>query len=393
MTTQPMMVLDISDVGVLDNLFPFHFFLGPDLQLVSKGRSLQKVLPDSNRFEESFDVIRPGVGMEMNFDSIASYYQQIFILRLKSGKKGMVLKGQFVVCPNKYFLLFCGSPWIVSENSFRESGLLISDFAIHDSLIDLLHHFKAEQMAMEDMRTMNIQLQEKNIELEQLNRDLDHFVYSASHDLRAPALAIEGIVEEIESGSAEIEKKQQGLQLIRQVVRRIDDTITDIINYSKNSRLPVSHETIDLQLIASEIFDSMKHLKKHPINFSVEIDAACALKSDRLRVHSLLRNLISNAIKFSVDRAEGSTIKISGSVNNDVCQLRVADNGEGIPEEFNDHVFDMFFRGTTTSYGSGLGLYICHEIMRKLGGSIRFESESKKGTTFIIEFPNNTSNG
>ena len=137
----------------------------------------------------------------------------------------------------------------------------------------------------------------------------------------------------------------------------------------------------------------MKHLKKHPINFSVEIDAACALKSDRLRVHSLLRNLISNAIKFSVDRAEGSTIKISGSVNNDVCQLRVADNGEGIPEEFNDHVFDMFFRGTTTSYGSGLGLYICHEIMRKLGGSIRFESESKKGTTFIIEFPNNTSNG
>jgi len=123
-------------------------------------------------------------------------------------------------------------------------------------------------------------------------------VYSASHDLRAPALAIEGIVEEIESDSTESEKKQQGLQLIRQVVRRIDDTITDIINYSKNSRLPVSHEVIDLQLIAMEIFDSMKHPKKHPINFSVEIDAACALKSDRLRVHSLLRNLISNAIKF-----------------------------------------------------------------------------------------------
>ena len=385
--------MDISDARVLDNLFPFHFFLGPDLQLVTKGKSLTKILPEGDHFETCFDVIRPGMGMELTFDSMASYASQIFILRLKTGKKGMVLKGQFIVCPNKYFLLFCGSPWIVSENSFRESGLMISDFAIHDSLIDLLHHFKTEQMAMEDMRELNIQLKDKNLELEQLNRDLDHFVYSASHDLRAPALAIEGIVEELESEYNDLEKKQKDLQLIRQVVRRIDDTITDIINYSKNSRLPVSYEAIDLQLIAQEIFDSMKHLKKHPINFSVKIEAASTLKSDRLRVHSLLRNLISNAIKFSANRPEGSCINIEGAVTNNKCQLRINDNGEGIPQEFKDHVFDMFFRGTTTSYGSGLGLYICHEIMRKLGGSIQFESEQNKGTTFIIEFPNNTSNG
>ncbi|MFM7053731.1 MAG: ATP-binding protein [Bacteroidota bacterium] len=393
MNTSTDMVFDISDTRMLDTLFPFHFFLGPDLQMVTKGKSLAKLLPEGDRFETCFDVIRPGMGMEMEFDSIASYASQIFILRLKTGKKGMVLKGQFIVCPNKYFLLFCGSPWMVSENSFRESGLMISDFAIHDSLIDLLHHFKSEHMAMDDMRSLNIQLKDKNRELEQLNRDLDHFVYSASHDLRAPALAIEGIVEELESEPNDNEKKQKSLQLIRRVVRRIDDTITDIINYSKNSRLPVSHEAIDLQLIATEIFDSMKHLKKHPINFSVDIDAACALNSDRLRVHSLLRNLISNAIKFSVNRPEGSNISITGVVKNHHCQLRVADNGEGIPEEFKDHVFDMFFRGTTTSYGSGLGLYICHEIMRKLGGKIQFESEPNKGTTFIIEFPNNTSNG
>lgn len=385
--------MDISNAHVLVTLFPFHFFLGPELKLITKGKSLTKILPEGDQFENCFDVIRPGMGMEMTFDSIASYASQIFILRLKNGKKGMVLKGQFIVCPNKYFLLFCGSPWIVSENSFRESGLMISDFAIHDSLIDLLHHFKTEQMAMEDMRQLNIQLQDKNLELEQLNRDLDHFVYSASHDLRAPALAIEGIVEELESDSSDHEKKQMELQLIRQVVRRIDDTITDIINYSKNSRLPVSHEEIDLQMISMEIFDSMKHLKKHPINLSVEIEAACALKSDRLRVHSLIRNLISNAIKFSVNRPEGSCICISGSVTKDNCQICINDNGEGIPEEFKDHVFDMFFRGTTTSYGSGLGLYICHEIMHKLGGSIQFESEKNKGTTFIIEFPNNTSNG
>jgi len=387
------MVLDISDVGVLDTLFPFHFFLSPDLQLVSKGKSLVKILPDGDCFDACFDVIRPGIGMEVHFDSIASYATQIFILRLKCGKKGLVLKGQFIVCPNKHFLLFCGSPWIVSENSFRESGLMISDLALHDSLIDLLHHFKAEQMAVEDLRQLNIQLKDKNLELEQLNRDLDHFVYSASHDLRAPALAIEGIVDELEDPTTEASKKHQGLQLIRQVVRRIDDTITDIINYSKNTRLPVVQEQIDLRMAVTELFDSMKHLKKHPIKLSVEINGDAPLISDRIRIYSLLRNLLSNAIKFSVNRPEGCSIRVTGNITETDCQIAVSDNGEGIPNELRDQVYDMFFRGTTTSYGSGLGLYICHEIMRKLGGDIKYESEPNKGTTFIITFPNNKSNG
>lgn len=387
------MVLDISDVGVLDTLFPFHFFLSPDLRMVSKGKSLVKILPEGDCFDTCFDVVRPGAGMEIHFDSIASYATQIFILRLKCGKKGLVLKGQFIVCPNKHFLLFCGSPWIVSENSFRESGLLISDLALHDSLIDLLHHFKAEQMAVEDLRQLNIQLKDKNLELEQLNRDLDHFVYSASHDLRAPALAIEGIVDELENPSTDATKKNQGLQLIRQVVRRIDDTITDIINYSKNARLPIAHEEIELPKVATELFDSMKHLKKHPIDLSIQITADAPLICDRIRIHSLMRNLLSNAIKFSMERTEGCKIHVSGTITQKDCHIEVADNGEGIPEEFSDHVFDMFFRGTSTSYGSGLGLYICNEIMRKLGGSISFKSEKNKGTTFIIDFPNNTSNG
>ncbi|MFM7078714.1 MAG: hypothetical protein ACKOYC_02865 [Bacteroidota bacterium] len=168
---QPL--LTVTDPSVIDTLFPFNFFLSPDLKIVSKGASLKKLLPEGNSFEESFDVIRPGIGLTLDFDSIASFTSQIFILRLKLGKPGVPLKGQFVVCPQKNFLLFCGSPWLVSDSSFRESGLMISDFAIHDSLIDLLHHFKAQQMAMEDIKLLNVQLLEKNNLLEKFNRDFE----------------------------------------------------------------------------------------------------------------------------------------------------------------------------------------------------------------------------
>jgi signal transduction histidine kinase len=102
-----------------------------------------------------------------------------------------------------------------------------------------------------------------------------------------------------------------------------------------------------------------------------------------------LSNLFSNAIKFQKRISEQTPcLNVSISTDNNKLKLVVADNGEGIQPEMKEKIFDMFFRGNSKSYGSGLGLYIAKESAITLGGSISVESEYGKGTTFILELPN-----
>ncbi|MFM7078791.1 MAG: sensor histidine kinase, partial [Bacteroidota bacterium] len=263
---------------------------------------------------------------------------------------------------------------------------------LHRALM-IRRQLESEQAAMDEMKKLNNQLVDYNQELEKLNRDLDQFVYSASHDLRAPVLAISGIVDEILDPLTEEETKKQDLNRIQKVVGRLDDTISDIVSYSKNARLPIVPEKIDLESMILELFDSLRYLKHFDISIVVDLKNSCDLWNDRSRIQSLLKNLLSNAIKFSVERPEGSRIRVSGEVNADSCFMEIADNGEGIAEEYQTRVFDMFYRAASGSNGTGLGLYICNEIMKKLGGVITLKSEVGKGTIIGLTLPNQISNG
>jgi len=107
----------------------------------------------------------------------------------------------------------------------------------------------------------------------------------------------------------------------------------------------------------------------------------------------LIKNLLSNAIKFSVERPEGSWVKVTGRIDSGSCTIEITDNGEGIEKEYQPKVFEMFFRASNSAHGSGLGLYICSEIVKKLNGTISFQSQSGKGSTFRVSFQNKISNG
>jgi signal transduction histidine kinase len=245
----------------------------------------------------------------------------------------------------------------------------------------------------ENLNQQNLQLSEYNNELERLNRDIDQFVYSTSHDLRAPALAISGIVEKIQQEEANALVIKQDLERIQQVASRMDETISDIIGYSKNARLPVECAKVDLEAMVKELFDSLKYLKKFDIALIVDIDFSSDLWCDSNRIRSLIKNLLSNAIKFSVERPEGSWVKVTGRIDSGSCTIEITDNGEGIEKEYQPKVFEMFFRASNSAHGSGLGLYICSEIVKKLNGTISFQSQSGKGSTFRVSFQNKISNG
>ena len=102
----------------------------------------------------------------------------------------------------------------------------------------------------------------------------------------------------------------------------------------------------------------------------------------------ILNNLISNAIKYRRHDIPLSLIQVNVEVQEDKVLLSVSDNGEGIPDEKLPHIFDMFYRASESSEGSGLGMYIVKNIINKIGGEISLRSKVGEGSTFSVVLPN-----
>ncbi|MEM1408499.1 MAG: ATP-binding protein, partial [Bacteroidota bacterium] len=102
----------------------------------------------------------------------------------------------------------------------------------------------------------------------------------------------------------------------------------------------------------------------------------------------IFRNLISNAIKYVDPNKDDSFIKLNIVISSASAEIMIIDNGIGISEHTLPKIFDMFYRATESSEGSGIGLYIVKNAIDKLGGSIKINSAEKKGTTFKIKLPN-----
>ena len=129
----------------------------------------------------------------------------------------------------------------------------------------------------------------------------------------------------------------------------------------------------------------MKHAED--IEGIYEFNQSEKFYSDRSRINIILSNLVSNSVKYHNMNQPNPYVKVSLDVNYKTLTIIVEDNGEGIPPQKIEKIFDMFYRASRNSNGSGLGLYIVKEIVNKLGGTIDVESEVNKGTKFIVKIP------
>jgi PAS domain S-box-containing protein len=225
-------------------------------------------------------------------------------------------------------------------------------------------------------------------ELKKINYELDRFVYSVSHDLRAPLSSILGItnIAEMESPS---DTQRQYLYMIRDSIQRLDEFIKAILTYSRNTRMDVQLEQINF----AEIIESMqKNLRSMNgstrLKLTYSIHGEETFYSDSLRIGIILNNLYSNAIKYQDYQKDHSFCNINVNVLTDSAEITVVDNGIGIPPDLLDKVFDMFYRAHDISKGSGLGLYIARETVMKLRGSIAVDSVFKEHATFKVVLPN-----
>lgn len=381
------MTTRLSDPELLNLLFPFHFIIDNKLEYVQLGASLQKTLHDPKRFVDDFSLVRPGLGIQYRFESIAEYHDQVFILKIKRETNGLLLKGQFVHLSDDQQLLFVGSPWITNEDVFEKTGLKIKDFAIHDSLIDLLQHVKVQQMAVEDVRQINQELIHKNHELQKINSELDKFVYSISHDLRSPLLSIKGIIQMIPVKEQLSAGTLKFLSMAEKSINRLDQTVQEILDYSRNARLELKLSEFSLVQTIEGIFADLRFASDVPVECSLEISGSPLITSDKYRLETLLKNIIGNAVKYHNPQAEHPWVKVSVAHSKTNVVIKVADNGMGISEKNLSRVFEMFYRASSSVAGTGLGLYICKEIISRLGGTIEVESAIGKGSTFTITFP------
>lgn len=234
----------------------------------------------------------------------------------------------------------------------------------------------------------NLELQ--NLELKKTNSELDKFVYSVSHDLRAPLTSMLGVINISLKKTNEHQTKAH-LDMLKKSVNKLDGFIADILHYSRNARLEIKKDKINLKELLDDIWNDLKHIgdSNRQVEFKCTVDESVYINSDKTRLSILLNNLISNAIRYQNHQTPNPYVEISVNMTDSVTEIKIKDNGIGIKKEFHSQIFDMFYRVSDQSEGSGLGLYIAKESLDKLKGSIGMQSEFGKGTVFTITLPNN----
>jgi len=233
------------------------------------------------------------------------------------------------------------------------------------------------------------EINEKNLSLEKTNEELDRFVYSTSHDLRAPLASILGLINLTELEEEPIpEEVARYLQMMKERVNSLDDFIQDIIDYSRNSRVEVVLKKLNFNKLIDNVIDHNRYLENaQQVEIRSNININRPLELDRSRISRVLNNLVSNAVKYNDMSKENPTVDINAHLDDNTLIVTVSDSGKGIRDEIKDKVFNMFYRGTDQSTGSGLGLYIAREMMQKMDGDLKFSSVAGKGTTFTVTLP------
>jgi PAS domain S-box-containing protein len=230
-------------------------------------------------------------------------------------------------------------------------------------------------------------LAEKVMELERINDEVSQYAHVVSHDLKMPLRAIRNytsfIIEDLpESFSAQQKKHIGG---ILKALDQGDDLVEDLLAYSRLGGLPLETEDLALDSLVREI--------RHEIDFDraqarIVLQRGCPrLHSDRSLLTQILRNLISNGLKFNT--SETKRIDIGWQPAEGGGELFVRDNGIGIAQQYHQRIFKIFDRlHSQGDYdGTGIGLAIVQKAVRRLGGSVRLESQPGEGSTFYLRLP------
>jgi signal transduction histidine kinase len=233
-----------------------------------------------------------------------------------------------------------------------------------------------------------MELKRKKEELNRALEELDSFVYSISHDVRAPLMAMWGLVN-VARMDADPYLRAELLDYFEQSIQKLDGFLNNLLDYFRNKRLETAHEVVDLKALLE---DAIALHKAHPSNqdvlLNIEIDNKAPFYSDPHRLRLVLGNILTNAFTYQKLDYQNKRIEISIVADSEQLDFKVSDNGIGISPQHIPHIFKIFYRADKQSQGAGIGLYVVKEVLEKLKGQIIVESDVEKGSTFHVVIPN-----
>lgn len=236
-----------------------------------------------------------------------------------------------------------------------------------------------------ERKSAELHMLDQNEWLKKTNQELDRLVHNASHDLRSPLSSVLGLLTIAEqAGSKDEIYAYHGM--IRDRVRKLDNFVGEVLAYSRNSNREVIKASVAFTSLLNEVIEELRYA-----DMKVIIDTSAAANmtiiTDYSRLKVVLSNLVGNAIKYSDQGKDQCVIRITTSLDGDNCRILIEDNGVGIHPEHLDKIFEMFYRASEMSSGSGLGLFITKEIIEKLNGNIAVTSMPRVGTKVTVTLP------
>lgn len=355
--------------------------------------TFEKALSQSlsiNKRKKWFNKLNNGKGVEQVHD-LYKYTKEELIAKISDMYANQIQK------TNILFEVFSRITW---DDSFKPEFLSIDENdpfyhlfnavnVLQDDVYEMVKELKDLNQNLENKVQQRTQeLNQKNQELTVLNKELDQFVYVITHDLKAPLSSIKGLLQliKIEPDTAMREKY---FGLMTQSIEKQEKFIEEILQISHNSQHDIQPGPVDLEQMIHQSFEELSGLDNADlIRNKIIVHKKQTFYSDQRRLKIIFKNIISNAIKYSLPEQRKAEIRINIHFDEQNVILKFKDNGMGIKEEHLEKLFSMFYRATSQRHGSGLGLYIVKETVEKLNGAIKLWSEYGKGTTIELTLPN-----
>ncbi|MCH2199969.1 MAG: PAS domain-containing sensor histidine kinase [Flavobacteriales bacterium] len=312
---------------------------------------------------------------EFFLNSIAPEHQEL----MNSVIGNAIQKGENFEVPHRMVTPSGKSKYLLcSGEAIRENGQTIA-------IMGVAHEVTKDVIAKQRIQQQKVALEESNRKLSTANNRLEELAYIASHDLKAPLLNFNALLEMLEGQEELGEFSKTLIAKMKQSAGGMNQTIQGLNTVLENFQQQEEAEVCDIPSIIDQVQLSIGSLiERESAQLNVSALAIEKTRFNKQRLESIVQNLVSNSLKYRQEDL-APAINISSYTKDDEVVLEVADNGVGIDLEINgDRMFGLFKRFHTHVEGRGIGLHMINSFVADAGGHIEVESEVNKGTTFKV---------